>query len=175
MDTLDSIIKNMHTHIISNDIHNLRLCLSQCVNLDFTKYTRFNHLTYTRNLVYMDNDFELILLCWQKNQETPIHDHDNQECLFVVLDGIADEIFYNYDTTTGIMHVHSYTQHQKCNISQIDDARLFHKIKVASNTLLTLHCYFKPIKSCLIYDDSTGKVTSKILKFNTIDGVDTPV
>lgn len=171
MDTLDSLIRHIHADIINNDIQSLHSHLSQCVNLDFSKYTMFNHLAYTRNLVYINDDFELILLCWQKDQETPIHDHDNQECLFVVIDGVVDEMFYNYDIATGSMIPNSRIQHQKGDISQIGDPTLFHKIKVMSDHLLTLHCYFKPIQTCLVYDESTGKLTSKILKFNSVDGL----
>ena len=30
---------------------------------------------YTRNLVGYNNSFTLLMLCWDRGQESPIHDH----------------------------------------------------------------------------------------------------
>src|SRR5690348_14215987 len=35
---------------------------------------------YTRNLIYKNSLFELIAICWDVGQKSPIHNHCNQEC-----------------------------------------------------------------------------------------------
>ena len=34
--------------------------------------------SYTRNCLARCEEFELLLLCWEKGQSTPIHDHDGE-------------------------------------------------------------------------------------------------
>jgi hypothetical protein len=38
-------------------------------------YMFFNQHKYARNLVEMNKHFELIVLCWESHQESPIHNH----------------------------------------------------------------------------------------------------
>ncbi len=35
---------------------------------------------YTRNCIFENENFELILLCWEAGQATPVHDHGGEEC-----------------------------------------------------------------------------------------------
>lgn len=39
------------------------------------KYMFYNPHKYARNLVEMNKHFELIVLCWESGQESPIHNH----------------------------------------------------------------------------------------------------
>jgi predicted metal-dependent enzyme (double-stranded beta helix superfamily) len=42
---------------------------------DWRQYAFFNPHKYCRNLLEFNEDFELIVLCWEPNQESPIHNH----------------------------------------------------------------------------------------------------
>ena len=42
---------------------------------EFEKYATWNQESYTRNCIARTDTYELILLCWEKKQETPIHEH----------------------------------------------------------------------------------------------------
>lgn len=45
---------------------------------DWTKYAHFSSSSITRNLVDAGNDnFNLILVCWEGGQRSTIHDHAN--------------------------------------------------------------------------------------------------
>jgi cysteine dioxygenase len=41
-------------------------------------YIKFNDRTYARNLIYKNDRFEALLLCWQPGQHSPVHRHVNQ-------------------------------------------------------------------------------------------------
>src|ERR1039457_127141 len=43
-------------------------------------YLYFGKEHYTRNLIYKTPLFELIAICWEVGQKSPIHNHCNQQC-----------------------------------------------------------------------------------------------
>ncbi len=47
---------------------------------EFYKYATWNQDKYTRNCIIRTPSYELILLCWENKQETPIHEHGGQKC-----------------------------------------------------------------------------------------------
>src|SRR5437660_10361072 len=44
------------------------------------RFLHFAPRRYTRNLIYRDDLFELLALCWDPHTESPIHNHSNQLC-----------------------------------------------------------------------------------------------
>jgi len=42
---------------------------------DWEDYKIFAPCKYARNLVEINDEFEAIVLCWDTNQESPIHNH----------------------------------------------------------------------------------------------------
>jgi predicted metal-dependent enzyme (double-stranded beta helix superfamily) len=42
---------------------------------------------YTRNLIYRDERFELMAICWEKGQMSKIHNHADQNCWMTVVTG----------------------------------------------------------------------------------------
>ena len=43
------------------------------------KYSHFSKSMYTRNRIFRNDDFEIILLCWLPNQMAPIHGHEGEK------------------------------------------------------------------------------------------------
>lgn len=50
-------------------------------------YLLWNHERYARNLIYRDNFFEVLALCWLPGQLTPIHSHNGQLGWVTVVQG----------------------------------------------------------------------------------------
>lgn len=42
---------------------------------DWKEFALFCPLKYSRNLIEINENFELIILCWLPGQESPIHNH----------------------------------------------------------------------------------------------------
>src|SRR5687768_7197153 len=53
-------------------------------------YLRLSGNRYTRNLVYRNDCFELLLLCWDAGSRSPIHGHSGQRCWFMPVAGWFD-------------------------------------------------------------------------------------
>ena len=49
------------------------------------KYSHFSINTYTRNMIYKDSNFEVLLICWSPGQMAPTHGHEGEKCWFKVI------------------------------------------------------------------------------------------
>eukprot|EP01126_Amoeba_proteus_P035568 TRINITY_DN3590_c0_g2_i2.p1 TRINITY_DN3590_c0_g2~~TRINITY_DN3590_c0_g2_i2.p1 ORF type:complete len:118 (-),score=20.17 TRINITY_DN3590_c0_g2_i2:477-830(-) len=47
----------------------------QSGDTDWKKYVFWNPIKYSRNLVEITPAYEIIVLCWTEDQESPIHNH----------------------------------------------------------------------------------------------------
>src|SRR5690349_22797298 len=50
-------------------------------------YLHFAKNRYTRNLIYRDDLFELLALCWDPHTDSPIHNHSGQLCWLSIQQG----------------------------------------------------------------------------------------
>lgn len=72
---------------------------------------------YTRNLIASDDKhFTLMLLCWNCNKASPIHNHNGSECFLRVLQGDVIEYKYCVDYTNSTNNT-NHTNHNN-TISQ---------------------------------------------------------
>jgi cysteine dioxygenase len=47
-------------------------------------YFHWSPSFYTRNLIYKDDRFEMMAICWEKGQVSRIHNHSEQRCWMTV-------------------------------------------------------------------------------------------
>ena len=124
--------------------------------------------SYTRNCVFKNDDFELILLCWEKDQITPIHDHGGEECWVYFLNGEFKELIYKEDESGKFVQTKE-TYVDPGAVTYMVDFMGFHNLKnVSGKRSMTLHVYANPIKTCQILDEATSELSSKEMKFDTV-------
>ena len=125
---------------------------------DWKEYAFFCQHNYTRNLIFSNENFEVILLCWSAGQESPIHDHSGQRCWMSVLQGGVEETYYYQTNDTSLIkgNIHLHCQGEA---SFIADEIALHKIRPAFGSAVTLHIYSKPIERSSIYSPTTGSIT----------------
>ncbi len=111
---------------------------------------------YTRNCLYKDDAFELLLLCWEQGQKTPVHCHGGEECWVKLISGELNEVFYENDATQLSKAIKS----QKLDVnglSYMNDLVGLHSLENTNNgKSISLHLYAKPIKRCRYYDTEKG-------------------
>lgn len=62
--------------------------------LDLGEYVNFQKKCYTRNVVFMNEHIELVVICWEPGQASSIHDHGESLCLYLVTGGtMQEEVF----------------------------------------------------------------------------------
>jgi cysteine dioxygenase len=139
---------------------------------DYRSYVFFNDHKYARNLVEINEHFELMIICWKVGQESPIHNHSGQKCWMSFLEGDMEETYYTYDEATGTVTQGESQVHKKGGVGFIVDEIALHKVRPASASSIgiTMHMYSKPIAYSTLYCPLTGKITRRRSGFYSIKG-----
>ncbi len=135
--------------------------------IDFESYKNWSLEKYTRNCLYKDSNFELILLCWEKGQQTPIHDHNGEDCWVVLLEGGMEELFFSKgkDGTLEVCGSRFVLPNQ---VTFMNDGLGFHQLKNNSESRsLSLHLYAKPIENCQSFDEVSKQFVTRSLNFDS--------
>ena len=120
---------------------------------------------YSRVCLARNKKFELILLCWNGYDQTPIHDHDGQKCWVYQLAGEIEEKRFEVDGDNLPVEVLS-TKLSPRNLTFMDDNMGCHAlINVSSKRSLTLHLYVNPIKKCSVYSEDSEEFQTKSLSY----------
>ena len=149
-------------------------------NLDLPKYLfdcycSWSNECYTRNCIVDNESFELILLCWEAGQATPIHDHGGEECWVKVIQGEFKETIYKFNKPGEIQTLRS-TVSKKGDLSYMIDFMGFHRLEnISKKRSLSLHLYAKPIRNCQLFDEDSGELVRKNLVYNTCHEVEVEV
>ncbi|WGK65203.1 cysteine dioxygenase [Croceiramulus getboli] len=132
---------------------------------------------YTRNCIVRTSRYELMVLCWEKGQETPIHCHGGQECWVHMVQGKLEEKRYKTKVNHGaIAYTDLMEDHRmticKTEISYMNDAMGYHSLRnAADGRSISLHLYAQPIDECSIMDEGSGKLVQRQLSYDSVEGV----
>lgn len=121
---------------------------------------------YTRNLISTDHEtYTLLLLCWNPNMASPIHDHPCDGCWMQTVSGQVQEKRYCKDPLTGFLTcTHDETFHEG-QVAFIDDSMGLHSVGNPSASLpaITLHLYSPPFEKCKIWLDERHKPSTSLM------------
>jgi len=129
---------------------------------DWSKFYFWDESKYTRNLVIEHENFEIMILCWNKGINSAIHDHPSDGCWIVGIEGSILEQKYT-KSNEGKMIKNSEDIIRKGDISWMHDSIGFHRVGNASKEegAVTLHIYSPPIKKCNAYDEDGNAISRK--------------
>jgi cysteine dioxygenase len=130
-------------------------------------YLFFSPRFYTRNLIFKNNVFELLSLCWESGHVSRIHNHDGQNCWMTVPIGklrIQNFRVVRQNHATGECDIEpsdSIDIHRSL-AAEVDPAEPVHQVlnlPEFGQRAVSLHIYSKPYDHCLIYspDHATCK------------------
>ena len=138
-----NISKNISYFLKNNPNYGLKTKLYNIQNIKLTSdlkpYIHFNNKNYKRNLVYLDNLIEVLIICWRPGQYSPFHLHAKKGCLFKILYGNLTEILLTKDKK-------NIRKNYKTNdIAYIDNLIGEHRMINESNkNCISLHFYSPP-------------------------------
>lgn len=121
-------------------------------------YLHFRETTYTRNLIYRTDLFELLALCWEPGHTSSIHNHRGQRCWMAIAQGkmlVQNFRVMAYDaahcelerTTSAIMDAEN-----PCGVDPEEPIHLVANPLTFGSRAVTLHVYSKPYDTCEVYD-----------------------
>jgi cysteine dioxygenase len=137
-------------------------------------YSFFRDDDYTRNLVYRDDLFEVMVISWRPGQKTTVHTHNGQLGWMDMPQGEVQVHNYHYlgcnaaenqnvvgmDCLAGATQINlerkgTMTCFQGGSIYTVDKLHTIHQIECADKAkagTLSLHIYSLPIDSCVAFD-----------------------
>ena len=140
-------------------------------------YLHFAKNRYTRNLIYRDDLFELIALCWEPHTASPIHNHSGQLCWLSIQQGaLRLENFRSLDGPGPGANLrivpNGGVDRAECgclDLQQGDDG--IHRVSNPfDERAVSLHVYSRPYDTCLAYDIA-GKTAREIdLQYWSVEG-----
>jgi len=136
-------------------------------SINFKTFESWSSQKYTRNCMYKDSQFELLLLCWNEDQETSIHDHDGEDCWVYLLKGEMEEVFYSLNDSNYLKEEQSQLikPHQ---LSFMNDRIGLHRLRNRfKGKSMSLHLYAKPIEQCNFYCETSEQLIERKLKYDT--------
>lgn len=133
---------------------------------------------YTRNLVYKDERFELMAVCWDKGQVSRIHNHADQMCWMTVPVGkLRGQNFrvLEIDEASGFCKLKETAQFDlsDCLAAKVELEEPVHQIlnlPEFNQRAVSLHIYSKPFDKCLSYCRETDRFAEVSLCYTSING-----
>ena len=84
---MNYLIKNLNILSKSSNLNNIIKIFGSINTIDISKHKIDNPNIYEKVIIHKNNDYELVLINWEKGAFTNYHDHPKNGCVLKVLDG----------------------------------------------------------------------------------------
>jgi cysteine dioxygenase len=143
-----------------------------------SKYFFWSEKFYTRNLIFKNESFELMTLCWEVGQQSRVHNHSDQMCWMTVPVGkLRGQNFrtIEYDEASQFCRLEKSDNFDlsDCLASKVELEEPIHQIlnlAEFNERAVSLHVYSKPFETCLTYCCETHVFAEVNLSYTSIDG-----
>jgi cysteine dioxygenase len=128
-------------------------------------YTFFSKNHYTRNLIFKNDLFELMSICWEVGQVSQIHNHYNQYCWMAIPSGrlrVQNFRVIEQNEEAGYCRLEpadAFDIHRLMP-AEVDPAEPVHQVLNLAEfgqRAMSLHVYSKPFNRCLVYCCETSE------------------
>ena len=138
------------------------------------KYCHLNRHQYTRNLITRTDKFELLALCWEPGQITPIHDHAGSDGWVYSLQGTIEEVRFqcslSKDDTPQVERGETLRA-TAGEMTYINDDIAWHTVgNPTQERAVSLHLYTGPIDSCNYFDPNSRTIKIRQMTYFSVDG-----
>lgn len=142
------------------------------------KYLFWSPSFYTRNLIYKDERFEMMAICWEAGQVSRVHNHCEQRCWMTVPIGrlkgqnfAVDEM----DETRGYCKLRETDTFElaECLATKVELEEPIHQIlnlAEYNDRAVSIHIYSKPFDHCISYCRDTDTFKDVKLFYTSVDG-----
>jgi cysteine dioxygenase len=128
------------------------------------KYCYFSKGSYTRNLIFKNDVFECMTVCWEIGQHSRVHNHRDQNCWMSVPVGRLRVQNYRVEQrdpsrgTCKIVPTDAYEM-DATHPSYVNPLEPVHEVINApefNERAVSIHVYSKPFDSCEVYQRDKG-------------------
>lgn len=142
------------------------------------KYLFWSSDCYTRNLIYKDQRFEMMAICWEPGQFSRVHDHAGQRCWMTVPVGrLKGQNFAIEAINESLGHCKLRETNDfelsECLAAKVELEAPIHQIfnpAEFDQRAVSIHIYSKPYDRCTSYCRDTDTFKEVQLYYTSIDG-----
>ena len=168
---LDRINEILRQGFATEEIHAyLQKTLIEPASLQ--RYMFFRPERYTRNLVFKNEAFELLVICWSIGQQAPVHGHEGERCWSRIEQGSL--LLCNYrELSENPLVVQQINQPYRGERGYLDGPADIHSVAnpaMAAAPAVSLHLYSHPYDQCDIYDLEKNEKRRVPLRYDSIGG-----
>jgi cysteine dioxygenase len=152
---MNSIIEHIKLFGFHNHHSMVDMLKTYCSD-DYEKYICVNAGHYSKEKVFANDDFEIFVITWDKNQSSPIHDHSDNGCYMLILEGALIEEIYDSQNFTRKIKLNELKSRF---IGYIHNNIGYHRIINPSSTeiAVSLHIYSPPNHLVKIIGGGSGR------------------
>jgi len=129
---------------------------------EFEKYYSWNRNRYARNCLVKTENFELLLICYEKGQQTPIHDYDSKQAWIHTIHGkLSEERFRVSEDGKSLEQLSSRTLGTN-DYSFMSHVGIHRYKNIYEARTVTLNLYCKPIEQWTQYEENASSSEVKV-------------
>lgn len=141
-------------------------------------YIFFSPASYTRNLIFKNDLFELLALCWEIGQASIVHNHHDQRgwvtlCVgklavqnYRVVDRNPQALTCKLEPTeSGLL-----TPGALATVDREEQVHQMMNLKGWNERAVSLHIYSKPFNTCEVYQPDRGTYCEMELRYTSLYG-----
>ncbi|MCH8329813.1 MAG: cysteine dioxygenase family protein [Bacteroidetes bacterium] len=162
------------SQLMINNLDQLIDALNQCsleiyqydevfraANIDLNEvenFIKWDPEHYTRNIIEGNEDYELMVICWEPGHKSGIHNHGTQEGWMDIIQGVIHEEMFDRASDDQEPHATTESDLEVKQVSYINDQIGMHRLSNTSDErAISLHLYVKPLDHFDIYNETTGE------------------
>ena len=133
-------------------------------------YLAFVPGRYTRHLVHKDGDVEILVLCWARGAQAPIHGHEGEYCWARVERGRLTFATYR-EISRAPLRLEPLGAEVEGGPGHVDGPADIHAVTnraVRDEDAVSVHVYCRPYDGCDIYDPAQGTVRRVRLSYDSV-------
>jgi cysteine dioxygenase len=142
------------------------------------KYLFWSPSFYTRNLIFKDDRFEMMAICWESGQVSRVHNHCDQRCWMTVPIGrLKGQNFAveAIDESKGYCKLKETDAFElaDCLTAKVELEQPIHQILNLleyDDRAVSIHIYSKPYDHCISYCRDTDTFKDVKLFYTSVDG-----
>lgn len=129
---------------------------------EFERYYSWRDDKYARNVISRNDTYEVLLICWEKGQSSPIHDFNAQEAWIHPIEGVLREERFKINVDDDRLERVSNVLLGTDEFSYMNQVGIHRYSNAYSARSVSLNIYRKPVTEWRIYDE--GKSDSTVME-----------
>ena len=144
-----------------------------------SSYILWRDSAYTRNLIYRDELFEVMVICWGAGQKTPVHTHNGQLGWMAVVQGELLTHHYRYvrcsaPENQNVIGMDCLAGAQGVELERLDTVKCSNDGQILTvDKLQTIH-QIENADSCVAFDLERHLCLRRSLRFYSAQGIILP-